>query len=164
MIGNGAQPQIEIPIWKRIHVTGSGDIVANVLQITGSVNIVSQYAALKEVTDITNATNVHATLYDGTNTKDLTADGATLSGAPVGTLFLKDRETTDPYTVLMSDECRVNEVLQTNRIGKPFEITQKNGADTFIQLRLKTSGSVDFVVDVFFRFQKLGLDSNLVFL
>jgi len=153
----------EITISKTIRVTGTGAIVANLLRVFGNVRIVDQSAVILAVTTLTNATNVYASLYDGTLDKDLTADGAVLSGLPVGSMFLKDQDITQAYSVLDASECQVNEILQDNKAGKPFTVTQKTGVDTFMRLHLTTTDApVDFTVFVKFIFHKFD-GSNLVF-
>ena len=154
----------EITITKTIRVTGNGAIVANLLQVFGNVRIVDQSAVIMSVTTLANATNIYASLWDGTLAKDLTADGVVLSGMPVGTMFLKDLDVTQPYSVLDASEGQVNEVLQDNKAGKPFTVTQKSGVDTFMRLHLTTTDApVDFTVFVKFIFHKFD-GSNLVFL
>lgn len=155
----------EFRIEKEIRVTGTGSIVQNVLQLFGSVRITNQFAIIKEITTLSNATAVYATLFDGTVTKDLTKTGAVLSGAPVGTLFMKDKEITESFSVSPASECQVNEVLVGNKVGKPFTVTQKNGVDTFIQFRLTTTDApIDFKMLVTFCYMCLNGGSCLRFL
>jgi len=160
---NGGSEVVKIS--KSIRVTGTSAIAANVLQLTGTVRITDQYATITSVTTLNNATGIYATAYDGTNSENLTSNGAVLSGAPVGSFFTKDRETSQIYSVSLADEVRVNEVLQQNQAGKPFTVTQKNGADTFIRFHLTTTDTpVDFTVTIVFKYVPLSPGSNLVFL
>lgn len=159
--GNGA----EISIRKEYNITGTGAIVSNLLQVTGSIRIVDQHAIIKSVTTLTNATNIYATAWDGTNSEDLTADGAVISGFTAGSIFFKDQDITQPYTVLNASQVRVHELLLDNKAGKPFTVVQKNGADTFLRLHITTTDSpIDFNVEVHFLFERIGTGSNLVFL
>lgn len=152
-------------ISKTVRVTGTGSIVAPLLQLTGSVRILEQYAIISEVVTLVNATAIFATLYDGTNTVDLTADGIILSGAPVGTIFMKDQVAAQTYSVNVADECRMNELISDRNAGRPFTVTQKNNTDTFLRLHLTTTDSpIDFTVHVVFRFVALYNGSGLVFL
>ena len=100
MIGNDWIPE-ERTISKLIRVVGTGSIVAPLLKLVGSVRVLEQYAIITAVTTLVNATAIYATLYDGTVSIDLTADGAVLSGAPVGTMFLKDQLAANAYSVNM---------------------------------------------------------------
>jgi hypothetical protein len=164
--GNGAQPLEEIKIEKAVRITGGpGAITLNFLQLTGSVRVVAQYAVITEITTLTNLTGLQGTLFDGTVTQDLTAVGVALSGAPLGTLFTKDKVSTDPFSICVADQARYNEVTDEKKVGRPFTITQKNGVDTFVQLKMSTTDSpVDFIAHVTFCFIPLNGNSNLVFL
>lgn len=160
-IGNGEI----IKISKSVRVTGTGALTANVLQVVGTVNIISQYATITSVTTLTNATGVYATAYDGTNSIDLTADGAVLSGFPVGSFFTKDKDSTETYTASKADQVRKTEVTAEADIGKPFTVTQKNATDTFIRFHLTTTDSpVDFTMHVIFKYEPLSPGASLVFL
>lgn len=166
MIGNGPITPEEITISKSVRVTGTGSIVASLLQLTGSVRIVEQYAIITSVTTLVNATAIYATLWDGTNSVDLTADGIVLSGAPVGTIFMKDQAAANTYSLNFADECRMNEVVLARNTGRPFTVTQKNGANTFLRLHLTTTDApIDFTVFVVFKYIPIMYDgSDLVFL
>ena len=140
-------------IYKSVNVTGTGSQSANVLQVTGTVIILDQYAEIKTVTTLTNLTGLYSTLYDGTNTVDLTSDGAILSGMPVGTFFTKDKVSTEVYSINDASQCRVLETLADRKSGRPFTITQKNGANTYIQLHYTTTDNpVDFDVEIHFEY------------
>ena len=164
-IGGSPAPE-ERTISKLVRVTGTGSIVASLLQLVGSVRIIEQYAIITDITTLNNATAIYATIYDGTVSIDLTADGIVLSGAPVGTMFLKDQLAANAYSVNISDQCRMNEVIDTKKAGRPFTVTQKNGVDTFLRLHLTTTDApVDFTVFVVFKYFPIMYDgSSLVFL
>ena len=167
MIGNEPIHQHEeITISKSVRVTGTGAIVAPLLQLTGAVRILEQYAVITSVTTLVNATAIYADLWDGTVATDLTADGIVLSGAGVGTLFMKDKASTEPYSLLLSDQARMNEVALARNVGKAFTVNQKIGVDTFLRLHLTTTDSpVDFIVNVVFVYIPLMYDgSKLEFL
>lgn len=147
-------PMEQVKFCKNIRITGTGAITANIFQLTKSVRVVEQVAEIVSVTTLTNATNIYSDLYDGTNTVNLTADGIALSGAPVGTVFTKDKVATETYSLMLADECRMNEVLSDRRSGSPFTIVQKNGADTFIRLHLTTTDApVDFTIHLRFIYE-----------
>jgi hypothetical protein len=154
----------EIEIRKTYRITGTGAITENILQVSGSVRVVNQYAVIKKITTLVNATGVYADAYDGTIAEDLTADGAVISGFEVGSLFFKDKDVTQIYTALNADQVRVNELLLDNKAGKPFTVVHKNSVDTFIRFHLTTTDTpVDFMVEIVFLYEKLGSGSNLVF-
>ena len=164
MIRESATNTPEVTISKSIRVTGTGSIVANILRLEGSVRILEQYAVITAVTTLTNATGVYATLWDGTNSEDLTLDGAVLSGAPVDTMFLKDKVATQQYSVNVADQCRVNEVTDTKKAGKAFTITQKHDTDTFIRLHLtSTDNPVDFTVFVTFKYEPIMYNGSTLY-
>lgn len=133
-------------------ITGTGSQVVNVFQFTGSIMILNQWATVTSITTLTNLTNMYATLYDGTNSVDLTADGATLSNAPVGSFFTKNHTADQPYSVNFADECRLLETLTDKRAGRPFILTGKNGATNYIRLHYTTTDNpVNF--DIFVHFE-----------
>jgi hypothetical protein len=155
----------EKTIRKAIRVNGTGSLIANVLQLTGSCVVTNQYAIIKSVTTLTNATAVYASIYDGTVAEELTDPTGVLSGAPVGTLFLKDKVKTEPYSIMFADQGRANEITDAKKAGLPFTVTQKNGVDTFLRLHLTTTDNpVDFTAEVTFMYEELGSGSSLVFL
>ena len=163
--GNKAKINGEIEIRKTFRITGTGALVASLLKVTGSVRIINQYAVIKSITSLINATNVYATAYDGTVSENLTADGAVISGFAVGSIFFKDLDFTQVYTTLNADQVRFNEVLLDNKAGKPFTIVQKNGVDTFIRFHLTTTDTpIDFEAEVTFLYEALGEGSKLEFL
>jgi hypothetical protein len=160
-IGNGEPRTIK----KYIRVTGTGALTANVLQVKGTINVISQYATLTSVTTLDNATNVYADVYDGTNAVALTADGLTLSGYEEGSFFTKDKDSTEPYSASDSDQVRKTEVTAEAEIGKPFTVTQKKDTDTFIRFHLTTTDNpVDFTMEVVFKYETLSPNASLVFL
>jgi hypothetical protein len=139
---------------KDIPITGTGALTVNVFQVIGAVRVVEQVAELVSVTTLTNATNVYADLWDGTNACNLTADGATLSGAPVGSVFTKDKVAANAYSVLLADECRVSEVIDAKKIGRAFTVAQKSGTDTFIRFHLTTTDNpVNFTMHLKFVYE-----------
>jgi len=166
MIGNNPWDGNILEINKTVRVTGTGSIVAPLLQLIGSVRITEQYAVITDVTTLNNATAIYATLYDGTVSEDLTADGIVLSGAPVGTMFLKDKTAANAYSVSIADQCRLNETITNVRnISRPFTVTQKNGVNTFLRLHLTTTDTpIDFTVFVVFKYTPLYNGSRLFFL
>jgi hypothetical protein len=142
-------------IESNIQITGTGALTANVLQFTGTVLVLVQWAELTTVTTLTNATNVYATAYDGTNSINLTADGATLSGYTVGSFFTKDQDPTQTYTVHNADQVRMREPPD-KRVGKPFFLTGKNGVTNYIRFHLTTTDNpVDFIMKVHFEYEPM---------
>lgn len=145
---------LPVRIAVRAPISGTGAQVVNVFKVHGPVRIIEQVAEIVEITTLTNLTNVYSTLYDGTNTINLTLPGATLSGAPIGSIFTRDLDSTNPYSVLLADECRMSEVTSEKEIGRPFTVIPKTGADTFIRFHYTTTDNpVDFVMYVKFIYQ-----------
>jgi hypothetical protein len=97
-----------------------------------------------------------ATVWDGSNSDNLTADGAVLSGAPMGTFFTRDKESTQPYTVSFADEVRMTEPDNDKRIGFPFTITAKGISANYMRFHYSTTDDpVDFDLKIFFRFRTM---------
>jgi hypothetical protein len=143
-------------ICQEAQVTGTGANTVNLLQLTGTVRVLNQWAIITEVTTLNNLTGVYATAWDGTNTIDLTADGAVLSGMPSGTVFTKDKLSTETYSVNDASTVSILETIEDRKAGRPFTITQKNGADTFLQLNFTTTDNpVDFAVEVHFEYEPM---------
>lgn len=120
-------------------ILAAGTHVVNVFKLHGNVRVLDQTAEITQVTTLTNCTNVYSDLYDGTVAEPLTANGITLSGVPKTSVFMKDKELIEPYSLMDASQCRVNEVLKDQRWGKPFTITPKVDTDTFIRLHLTTT-------------------------
>lgn len=138
------------------NITGNNNSYnVNVFKITGTVRVIDQFAIITSVTALSNMTAIYADLWDGTNSELLTANGAVLSGAPVGTFFTKDQDVTQTYSVSKSDQCRVNEVAADKRIGKPFTVTQKYGANTYIRFNYTTNTVLDFDMDIYFVYEPM---------
>lgn len=146
-------------ITKTVSLSGTGSNTVNALQLTGTVRVLNQWAIITEADTLTNLTNMYATLYDGTNTVNLTADGMSLSGASVGSFFTKDQVAAQTYSLNLADEARLLETQEDRFSGRPFLITQKNGADTFIQINFTTTDNpVD--VDLEIHFEYLPMDGG----
>lgn len=162
---NGKARLDGIPISKIIRVTGNGVLAPNVLQYWGAIQIISQYAQLKEITTLVNATDVYATADSAGGTVPLTkTPGMALSGFEVGSFFLKDQAAASTYSDMRSDQVRMNE-LSASKTGQPFILNAEYGVDSFIKFHLTTTDApVDFLMEVFFRFERLTVGSNLVFL
>lgn len=153
-----------LKVHKDFTVYGTGSVAANVLQLTGSVVVLNQWAEIIAVRTLNNLTNAYATLWDGANSINLTADGLTLSGAPVGSLFTKDKTSEQPYSANIADQCRMLETLANKRVGRPFIITQKAGANTYIRFHFTTTDDpVDFDMHICFEFYPLR-NGDLAFL
>ncbi len=137
-------------------IGGTGAQTVNVFEFTGTVLVVDQWAEITRVGTLTNLTNMYSTIYDGTNAVNLTADGATLSGMPVGTLFTKDQTAAQPYAVNDSSQCRVLETQDIKKAGRPFVITAKNGVTNYIRFHYTTTDNpVDFDMKIFFEYRTL---------
>lgn len=138
------------------NITGDNETVtANVFSFTGSVRIIDQWAIITDDTALTNATNIYADLYDGTNTVLLTSDGMTLSGATVGTIFTKDKISASTYSSMDADQVRMLETLEDKKIGRPFLINGKNGVTNYIRFHVTTNTILDFTMLVHFEYRLL---------
>jgi len=137
-----------------VNITANNETkIFNVFKFTGTVRILDQWAIITDATALTNCTNVYATVYDGTNTANLTADGMTLSGATVGTFFTKDMVIAQPYSMLDADQVRVLETLEDRKVGRPFTVNGKNGVDNYIRFQVTTNTTLDFTMYVGFEYE-----------
>ena len=141
---------------EEVTVTGTGSISANVIKVTGPVQILAQWAELTEVTTLVNATAVYADFWDGTNSTVLTkTTGCNISGYVVGSVFTKDKTLGEPYSSFNADECRVSEVSGV-KVGQPFILIPKHGVDNFIRFHLTTTDNpVNFKMMVHFEYKML---------
>ena len=139
-----------------------GAQTVNMFQVFGSVRIINQWARITDVTLMDDVTAVYATLYDGTTTTNLTANGITLSNLGVGTFFTKEKDVTNPYSLLSGATSGVLETALDKNIGRPFTVNQKNGANTYIQLNATAGGSEQsFKMVLHFEYKPLNGGSRL---
>ena len=143
-------------IWRGlVNITADTETkIFNVFQVTGTVLILNQIAIITDATALTNCTNVFASFYDSTVSTNLTADGMTLSGVPVGSTFFKDKDETQTYTLLSSAAGEVYEPT-TFKEGKPFYVVQKNGADSYIRFHVTTNTTLNFTMWLEFQFAEV---------
>lgn len=127
--------------------------IFNIFKFTGTVRILNQWAIITDDTALTNCTNVYASVYDGTTSTNLTAPGIDLSGAPVGSLFTKDKIAADTYSLVVADQARVLETLTDKRIGRPFIVNAKSATDCYIRFHITTNTTLDFSMQVAFEYQ-----------
>ena len=133
---------------------GTGAQTVNVFTFSGTIRILDQFAHITRVGTLANCTGVYADAYDGTNTVELTADGAVLSGATVGSLFTKDKVAAQIYSVSLADEVRLLETLETRTAGRPFLITAKNGVTNYIRFHYTTTDApIDFDMEIHFEYE-----------
>lgn len=110
----------------------------NTFVVTGNVLINRLYGVVTVATTITNCTAVYFSLYDGTNTVVLTLDGAVLSAATVGSLFIRENTAAVALAVSLADQCRLQDPAVTFAL-EPFIVTAKNGAATYIRFHYTTT-------------------------
>lgn len=147
-------------VTKELHIQiGPGSVYGAYAIFTGHIQILNQFAIITEITTLNNATDMYATVHDGTAEEKITAGnpgGFVLSGATVGTMFLKDQLATQAATVLDADQVRISE--PPNRLaGSPFTLNAKEGVDNFIRIYLTTTDApVDFKAQAYFEYRPLG--------
>lgn len=111
----------------------------NIFVVTGPVDIRSLHGEVTVATTLTNLTDAYFDLWDGTVSVPLTkATGATLSGAGVGSFFLKTDVATAELTVLLNNQARISEVTG-NRTSQHFIAVAKTSAPTYIRFRYTTT-------------------------
>jgi hypothetical protein len=147
-------------ITQELHVVaGVGPVAANILQVTGSVLVLDQYAVLTEVNALTNFTDVWATMYSGGADRDpLTKGnpgGADLSNMPVGSFFTRGHVVTSPYDVIDATHAAMFEPTGP-RVGSSFTATQgTGGVDSFLRIKGTAGAPVDFKMEVTFQWAPL---------
>jgi hypothetical protein len=141
-----------------VHITGDNDSYnLNIFQLNGTVKILTHYALITEITNLSNMTDAYLDLWDGTVSIPFTSNSLDLSGVPVGTFFIKDQDATEPYSICIADQCRVHE-MKDDKIEEAW-ITQKNGVDTFIRLNFTTNTILDFWVDMYIIYENINNSS-----
>lgn len=111
----------------------------SLFKVTGSITIESIRGVVTDATVLNNCTAVKLYLDDGANPKNISDDGAILSGAGVGSIILKDQIALNNLTIVLSTECRVTERGNVDDMHQPFEVTQKNGVDTYLKFSYETT-------------------------
>lgn len=111
----------------------------NLFVLTGSVEITSIFAQVTEKTTLANLTEAYLDVYDGTVAIDITENGAVLSGANVGSYFLKSGSTAEVAAVALNSQVRLIETVDAKKLHHPFVITQKKDVATYIRFHYKTT-------------------------
>ena len=144
---------------ENVQITGTGTVNQNVFTVTGSVEILKTWAIITGITTLINLTDVYADLYDGNIAIQLTKGnpgGIVLSGASVGTLITKDKDCSNAYTALISNQVRLLESINDRNIQLPFVVTQKNGVTTYVRFNYTTTDApVDFTMSIYFEWRPL---------
>jgi hypothetical protein len=112
----------------------------NVFQLTGSIQILSLHGEVMDSTVLTNLTNAYFDLWDGANSEVLTkVTGCTMSGAGVGSFFLKDADATVSLTFLNNSQVRLSEPITGAKSFSPFLATQKISTNTYLRFNYTTT-------------------------
>ncbi|MEA2036864.1 MAG: hypothetical protein U9O94_05110 [Nanoarchaeota archaeon] len=114
-------------------------VTMNIFKVIGSVEILTAHGEVMDVTTLTNMTAVYTDLWDGTTAVNITANGAILSGAPVGSLIIKQKDSTNAMITVLANQARVTEPANDKKTHQPFIVTQKNGVDTYIRMNYTTT-------------------------
>lgn len=157
-----------IRICASVHLQFTGDLVAPLLQFTGTVRILNQFAVLTEVITLNNCTDVHSDVWD-----DVADDpqklnkggpgGLDISGAPVGSFGTKGEDFTEKYTFVPATRADFFEPSQRTE-GKPFTVIAKQNANNYMRFLMSTTDNpVDFTLFVCFEYQPLVEGSDLWF-
>ena len=152
-IGEAIQ-RVDGRVWRdsvRIQANNETKIF-NVFKVTGLVEILDQVAIITAAPNLTNCTNVCATYYDGSVSTELTNNTMDLSGVPVGSAFFKDKDETQPYTLLSASAGQVYEP-SVWKSGKPFWLLQKDGQDCYIRFHVTTNTVLDFTMYLEFSYR-----------
>lgn len=129
----------------------------NVFKVTGAIRVIDQFAIITSVTNLTNLSDAYADVWDGTVSVKLTngnPGGMDLSGAPVGSFFTKDQDSSQAYSVMLSDQGRFLEA-SNKYVGKPFLINSKNAVNTYIRFNYTTNTVLDFNMSIYFIYEDI---------
>ena len=114
----------------------------NVFQLTGATQILSLHGEVMDATTFTNCTSCYFDLWDGTNSVVLTkTTGCTMSGAGVGSFFLKDADATVALTFLNNSQVRVSEPVTNAKSFSPFVVVQKLSTNTYLRFNYITTNA-----------------------
>jgi hypothetical protein len=128
-----------IHIRKELVLDGNNETkILNAFQLVRNAEIREIYGEVIEGS-ITNLTGLRLTLFDGTLSVDLTANGGVLSGGGVGSFIVKDEDAVETIKVSLSDQARVIESIAAKDTYQSLFVTQKNGVDTFIRFHYTTT-------------------------
>lgn len=112
----------------------------NVFQVTGTLDIKALHGELVAKTTLTNMTNIHFDLYDGTNSILLTkATGANMSGFNVGSFIIKNSNASTELTTINNNQARVTEGGTGTKSFQEFLVTQKEATNTYIRFIYSTT-------------------------
>jgi len=140
-------------IQKSFHIQANNETVNyNVLQFTGTIQIVNQWAEVTEVIAATNMENVYGDIWDGTNSKLITANTADFSGLVANAFFSKILDTTEEMILHNPTENRLTDVTIED-IGQPFIITAKNGVNNYIRFNFTTNTILDITLNIIFGYR-----------
>lgn len=145
---------------------GGGTVAAPIIEYTGAVRVINQYADLTSVTALGNCTDVYACLWDGVDRDYLTngnPGGAVLTNFTVDSHFAKMEDVTQAYVAINADQARAYETPRKDA-GYPFTILAKSGQTNQIRFWLTTTDAlIDFWMRVYFDIRLLRPDSSFVF-
>jgi len=114
----------------------------NVFQLTGATQILSIHGEVLVATTLTNLTNAYFDLWDGTNSVVLTrVTGCTMSGAGVGSFFLKDADVSVALTFLNNSQVRISEPVTGAKSFSPFLAIQKISTNTYLRFNYTTTNA-----------------------
>jgi hypothetical protein len=112
----------------------------NCFILTGTVLAFNIHGYIKSATTLTNLTNAHFDLWDGTNSVLITkATGATMSNFGVGSFFTKDKDVSSALTTLNNNQCRLNEAAVGAKENAPFTIVEKLATTTYLRFIYTTT-------------------------
>lgn len=149
-----------IEIAAHIQAAAGPEVAVPILQVTGGVLIIDQWAVITAITALANCTNIRLDLWDGVLSTPLTRNpGPNLSGVAVGAAFTRGHVLTDPIDLL--DAATGAAFEPQKKVGYPILVNQKFGADTFVRFIFTPGAEVDFEMNVTVEYSALD-DGTLV--
>jgi hypothetical protein len=132
-------------------------------RVVGSIYVRRIYGIVTTVLG-SNHTAAHWRMEDGTNTPAITlATGTTLSSANVGSKIAKQGLAAAALILAQADQVRVNEHATSGMDPEcPFDIIQKNGANSDVNYRYTTTNTpTSGVIQFFMDWEPLSADASV---
>lgn len=148
-------------VTKTLTCDGNGAQTDNIFQITGTVRVIELYGVCTEATDSTTLSATSFTLYDGTNTEDVTesSTGTDLSGIGVDGFVAKTA--TAGTALTFHDNSQVRITGSANRVFTPFATTQKASTNTYIRFNFTGDANTDTDIKFYVRYAPISEDGAI---
>lgn len=140
----------------------NGTTSVNLFTVTGSIQVLKLWGVLTTATTLTNCTNLHFDIYDGSAATAITKNtGTTLSGLAVGTTVVKTELSASNLTLMNNATGVLSEASVTKGLAE-FFLAKKTGVTTYVRLTYtSTDTPANAVMTVYAEYRKLSSDGAL---